>query len=905
MSFGIPAWRFLQGRCFGGVTTARAATSVMGLGVIRSFGVKARNRGTVYVPIRTAKKTLLKSTRNTLGPTLLLPPYVSASELRILFRMDYSGIFRLLGVRKSESKWFWKDHDGREFETSSKRKVLVPFDLATIPAHGLGLKPVMVDVEPDWSGRLVQENSTKPTPVVAVLGHINHGKTTLLDALCGTGLVKTEPGNITQSVHAVTADVSAHLGSLQGSSADGSKTADWPLRITFLDTPGHEAFELQRGRTMAAADVAVIIVSTQQGVELQTQEVLLHASQWKVPVVFALNKIDLPESHIELTKAELRRECQRLYEQGLVTVDWTAQVENAVPISALHSVHLGDLLSQVGRAFQDLPLLPLRELTPPTTTPGEASRYKNVQRRTDFLVGVESLPSAVALVIEISRSGDQGQTLLTLLVRTGRLVVGQYFVVGTAFGRISRLSMAIEGEAMGTGECESATAGTAVMLAGLRTKSLGGDCAPDDFLFVLPRERAWRLSEHRRRIEELSSLQTAGPDIEVSWEHSSNDFASRTQAAFDRGATLQPEKHAASAYQRRLALPAISEFSEQEGCSPTFSLASRREFTQALHSPLSAAIPDMVKRRDDVTFEPMKAGGRKHARQNKASSAVSQECNRSQDNQTFAVLTPSEQMEEDPSPQHKESIHDNGRRSARGMPTATGAWTTSAKAQGDFVYYTDRQTWTEEADIDNSRLRARWQWRDEARWEEEQRQQGLKDMEKKFAEEARAEIFGKARSSRSGGGAGATSEDSQNVALENSSSVVPLPPKNSVIVPLILKTRTVSQFDVIMDELERVEVEYNVRVVIVHGGIGPVIPRDVVHAEVEKHYGFCPIYAFQVGVNPMAIGQANAQKIDIRRLDVFTDLVADVSERCERIDSKSRLQSYAAALKEGPTASGL
>mmetsp|Transcript_115720 Transcript_115720/g.225207 ORF Transcript_115720/g.225207 Transcript_115720/m.225207 type:complete len:442 (+) Transcript_115720:3-1328(+) len=441
------------------------------------------------------------------------------------------------------------------------------------------------------------------------------------------------------------------------------------------------------------------------------------------------------------------------------------------------------------------------------------------------------------------------------------------------------------------------------MLAGLRTKALGGDCAPDDFLFVLPRERAWRLSEHRRKIEELAALQTAGPEIEVPWEHSSSDVANRTQAAFDRGSTMQPEKHAASAYRRRLETPAISEFSEEAAGSPAFASTSRQEFSQPLHSPRGAAIPDMIHRQEDVTVEPVRAGGRKHARQNAASSAVPQEGVRSPDTETFAVLTPSVQIEDDePSPQHKESMRGRGRRSARAMPTETGAWTTGAEPPSDYIYYTDRQTWTEEADIETSRLRARWRWRDEARWEEEKRQGNLKDMEKKLAEEAREEIFGKRRSSRNEDTA---SEDEEGAVLQSSSSVVSLPPRHTVIVPLILKTRTVSQFDVIMDELERVEAEYNVRVVIVHGGIGPVIPKDVVHAEVEKHYGFCPIYAFQVGVNPVAVGQADAQQIDIRRLDVFTDLVADVSERCERIHSKSRLQRYAATLKEGPTASGL
>jgi len=107
------------------------------------------------------------------------------------------------------------------------------------------------------------------------------------------------------------------------------------------------------------------------------------------------------------------------------------------------------------------------------------------------------------------------------------------------------------------------------------------------------------------------------------------------------------------------------------------------------------------------------------------------------------------------------------------------------------------------------------------------------------------------------------------------------------VVPLILKTRSVSQFDLLMDELEHLEESYGVRIVIVHGGIGPVIPKDVVHAEVEKQHGFCPVYAFQVGATPEAAGQAEAERIDVQRFDVFTDLVGEVAQRCERLHSKA------------------
>merc|ERR1712176_943856 len=109
----------------------------------------------------------------------------------------------------------------------------------------------------------------------------------------------------------------------------------------------------------------------------------------------------------------------------------------------------------------------------------------------------------------------------------------------------------------------------------------------------------------------------------------------------------------------------------------------------------------------------------------------------------------------------------------------------------------------------------------------------------------------------------------------------------------------------LMDEVERVQDEHGIRIVIVHGGLGPVIPKDVTHAEVEKRYSFCPIYAFQVGVHPVALGHAEKENIDIRRFDVFTDLVNDIVQRCEQLHMKDHLASRTSALKSTrPTVSG-
>eukprot|EP00931_Biecheleriopsis_adriatica_P100587 TRINITY_DN75871_c0_g1_i1.p1 TRINITY_DN75871_c0_g1~~TRINITY_DN75871_c0_g1_i1.p1 ORF type:complete len:736 (-),score=187.70 TRINITY_DN75871_c0_g1_i1:53-2008(-) len=651
---------------------------------------------------------------------------------------------------------------------------------------------------------------------------------------------------------------------------------------------------------MAAADVAIVLVSVERGAELQTEEVLMHAARWKVPVVFALNKIDLPDAHIELTRAELRRQCQLLFESGLVDVDWTKEAEEAVPISGLWKQNLEDLISKVRSVVEAMPQLPLRSIEPPTSTPGEARRCKDVHKRTDFLVGIEAAPSAVALVIEVEKAGEeQAETVLTLLVRSGRLVEGQYFVAGTVFGRITNLSVATGSEHRTWTKCDTATVGTAVQLTGLRTRKLGGDCAPDDLLFALPRERAWRLCEHRQRIEHLMACQVYGPEITVPWETDSRADA-RTQASFDRDGSLQPERHAGSAYERRWAQQAVEEVSDLGG--QPFSGASRRDFSATLGPPLpmsrtgSPESDDLLGAEEVASPQAKASGGRRSRR-------ASQQAAASHDTDSrFRVLSPEAEEAE---PDATSTQRTAGRRSAR-TRQATGAWSEDPRTvqpDKEFVYYTDRQNWEEEADIDTKRLRARWQWRDEARWEEEKRKEQLRVQEKELLETVRKEVFGEAAETKD------TSDEVDKVPAKDAESdedsdAEPLPQRVPVV-PLILKAKSHSQFDVLMDELERVQEDYGMRVVIVHGGLGPVIPKDVVHAEVEKRYGYCPIYAFQVGVNPAAVGQAEAEQIDIRRFHVFTDLVADLVDRCERIQQKDSLKDYTESLRQRNTSSGL
>src|ERR1700751_525921 len=157
-------------------------------------------------------------------------------------------------------------------------------------------------------------------PVVTIMGHVDHGKTTLLDAIRNARVVATEAGGITQHIGAYQVDV------------DGRK-------ITFLDTPGHEAFTAMRARGPKVTDIAVLVVAADDGAMPQTKESIAHARAADVPIVVAINKIDLPDENSDRVKAELAQE-------GLQPEDWGGTTQFS-EVSAKTQQNLDELLEKI------------------------------------------------------------------------------------------------------------------------------------------------------------------------------------------------------------------------------------------------------------------------------------------------------------------------------------------------------------------------------------------------------------------------------------------------------------------------------------------------------------------------------------------------------------------------------
>ena len=197
-------------------------------------------------------------------------------------------------------------------------------DAAVLVADGLGIKAEIVPVLSEEAlieeGREGEGELTSRPPVVTIMGHVDHGKTSLLDAIRETNVTQKEAGGITQ-----------HIGAYHVTLRDRS--------IVFLDTPGHEAFTAMRARGAQVTDVVVLVVAADDGVMPQTREAINHARAANVPVIVAINKIDKPEARPDRVKKELA-------ELGLIPEDWGGTTI-LVEVSAKKKTGLDHLLEMI------------------------------------------------------------------------------------------------------------------------------------------------------------------------------------------------------------------------------------------------------------------------------------------------------------------------------------------------------------------------------------------------------------------------------------------------------------------------------------------------------------------------------------------------------------------------------
>lgn len=215
-------------------------------------------------------------------------------------------------------------------------------------------------------------------PVVTILGHVDHGKTTLLDGIRQTNVAGGEAGGITQ-----------HIGAYQVEFA-GSP-------ITFLDTPGHEAFTAMRARGAQVTDVAVLVVAADDGIMPQTIEAIDHVKASGVPIIVAINKVDKPDSDVDKVKRQLS-------EQNLLIEEWGGEVI-AVPVSALKNQGVSDLLENI---------LAVAEIEELKANPSREAKGVVVEARIDKTRG----------------------TVTTVLIQTGTLRIGDNMVVDDVRGRV-------------------------------------------------------------------------------------------------------------------------------------------------------------------------------------------------------------------------------------------------------------------------------------------------------------------------------------------------------------------------------------------------------------------------------------------------------------------------------------
>ena len=311
-----------------------------------------------------------------------------------------------------------------------------------IEDFGLKVEFVTADIHEDIEEVIdTEDDLISRAPIVTIMGHVDHGKTSLMDYIRNSNVIAGESGGITQ-----------HIGAYEVTLKDGQK-------ISFLDTPGHAAFTAMRARGAKVTDIVIIVIAADDKVMPQTKEAISHAQAAGVPIIFAINKIDIPSSDSEKIKGELA-------EINMLVEDWGGKYQSH-DISAKEGTGVRDLLEKVLLESEMLAL--------------KANPNRNAQ----------------GTVVEASLDKGKG-FLSTILVQKGTLTVGDYVLAGRCSGKVKALL-----DERGN-KRESAGPSTPVVLLGLD----GAPTAGDEFFVMNSEQEAKKIAARKMQLQREQSVRT-------------------------------------------------------------------------------------------------------------------------------------------------------------------------------------------------------------------------------------------------------------------------------------------------------------------------------------------------------------------------------------------------------------
>ncbi|SOV17516.1 translation initiation factor IF-2, putative [Plasmodium sp. gorilla clade G2] len=1113
-----------------------------------------------YIPVgrRVFREKLIKG-RKQKSPIILLPPYITVHELRIMLNINYETCFKAANVYKCGNVYRWKDSEDRVFQTVNKRNVIIPYSTAAYVSKIFKYKPKLIQVElnceedkyhheqmnlldiykntyieekkyydefyfisqnnqkknsnelknfnnrglknetknyninNDISSLLINDkyissniytNNKKINDekkknyytVISVIGHINHGKTTLLDKITNNNLALNEAGCITQNIKPIHFEYP-------------------PFKFTFLDTPGHEVFQIFRGRAAFLSDILIILISLEVGAEIQTEEAIKYADKFDIPVIFVLNKADIYGSNESVVKAELKNQCRKMYDEQILKHNFSNEIDKAITISSLTGYNIHKLINRIFFLSQhmNLPYNNINDhninsnnidnnvayesmkknflirqneddininhlddnnnnnnnihLNKNNPTHDNSNLLKKYIRKSDFLLALDTYPFGMGMVVDISKNSSKG-TILNVIIRNGFFIEGNYFICGSAYGRIQKM---YKFNTNFKESCTYASVGMAIQITGIRKY---GNATTDDLIFTLPQNNAFRLCQYRLMVEKLSTLQVSGKEISVSWEndmkknefHAEDIYENRLEMSDKRkaieefGVENEPifndityeEFHKSNTqlkkeqdnyieieleeenenenenyksnvekikkiqnvlsndkYDDCIVIPHDNTYSflktskeEEMHVSKNTQISSLNNTNQTNVSDTQTCQPkEQVKGEtisictNKINVKMEKEGdiisdklindnkkGYKICPQNNSEPShknknhiIKDQHNREYNNETKEVqvninninneenITYSNLNNEKvesynveatiPSRGRKnkysKNIYEINKKSTFKENVTNGSnnnnednYNSKNNENNDlsapWYYEESEETWAKKVLQRNDELMETWRNKTKQREIEKQRQifyekqmilknemikRNLLGEEKLTEEQINAYLYDDPNKKKKYHTD--VNENDQNDNETHTEDKFNLPKKNCPVIPIIIRTNYVGIFDIFLDEFENLQKKYNVKISVVHGGIGPITPNDVVHAEVESHFGYCCIYAFQVKVLPDSVKQAVLSNIVIKQFDVFTDLIDDIVKRITNIKALIAHNMYVRSLKKERTQEGM